>query len=122
MITDLILRAYGERDLDRQDVTILLQDFSFTDPAEIFAGLRGGTIAPVGSGMASMNMGMVRSGDASIPAMDHSQMGMTQPMAGMDHSQMDHGEMDHETMDHGEMDDGEVDDETMDHSQMEHPQ
>lgn len=94
MAAPLIVRADNERDIDRQDVTILLQDFSFTPPEEIFAGLRGGTIAPVGSGMAAMDMGMVRGGNASMPTMDHSQMNMTQPMAGMDHGQIDMGEMD----------------------------
>ena len=108
MAAPLIVRADSEREIDRQDVTILLQDFSFTSPEEIFAGLRGGSIAPVGSGIAAMDMGMVRGGDASMPAMDHSQMDMSQPMAGMDHGQMNMTQpmagMDHSQMDMGAMD------------------
>lgn len=89
MAAPLIVRADNERHIDRQDVTIMLQDFSFIDPEEIFAGLRGGTVAPVGSGMAAMNMGRVRGSEASMPAMDRSKTDMSQPIAGVDHSQMD---------------------------------
>lgn len=77
MAAPLIVRPDSDKSADRQDVTILLHDFSFMPPEEIFTGLTGGTISPIGSGMAAMNMGMVRGGDGSMPGMDHSQMNMS---------------------------------------------
>jgi FtsP/CotA-like multicopper oxidase with cupredoxin domain len=69
MAAPLIVRTEEDRRRDAQEVTVLLHDFSFRDPAEILAGLT------KGSGM----------------AMDHSGMDMSQ----MDMSQMDHGSMNH---------------------------
>lgn len=80
----LIVRADAERELDRQDITLMLHDFSFTPAEEILAGLKGDTLRAVGSGVAALDMGMMRSGAASMPTMDHSKMNM----APMDHSQM----------------------------------
>lgn len=66
---------------DRQEVVMLLHDFSFTDPAEQFAKLTG------------------------MSAPDHATMHhggqMPQHSGGM--GQMDHGSMDHGSMDHSQM-------------------
>jgi FtsP/CotA-like multicopper oxidase with cupredoxin domain len=59
----LIVRDPAEAARDEQEVAVLLHDFTFRDPAEILAGLSGGT------------------GDA----------GGMEGMAGMDHSAMNHG-------------------------------
>ena len=67
MAAPLIVRSGEDLKRDAQEVTVLLHDFSFRDPAEILAALT------KGSGM----------------AMDHGSM------PGMDMSQMDHGSMDH---------------------------
>lgn len=93
MAAPLIVRADSEHNIDRQDVTMLLQDFSFLDPEEIFNGLTNGAIAPVGSGMAAMDMGLVRGGVASMPSMDHSQMNMAPPAAPATESVVDHSQM-----------------------------
>ncbi len=62
---------------DRQDVVMLLHDFTFTPPEEILAGLLDGRMAHVGSGAAAMDMGMVRGRAAEMAngAMDHAAMG-----------------------------------------------
>ncbi len=69
---------------DRQDVVMLLHDFTFTPPDEILAGLLDGRMAHMGSGDAAMDMGMVRGRAAD----------------------MDHGAMDHAAMGHGAAADG----------------
>ncbi|WP_342237647.1 multicopper oxidase family protein [Inquilinus sp. OTU3971] len=63
----LIVADPAEAGLDEQEVVLMLHDFSFRDPAEIMAGLRGGQ---------------------SMAGMDHSghAMGAMQPMPGMQHS------------------------------------
>jgi FtsP/CotA-like multicopper oxidase with cupredoxin domain len=81
MAAPLIIGDPAEAALDRQEVIILLHDFSFRDPQEILADLREnagstgmGAMNPSGSSMGGMNMG-----GAS--------------MSGMDMSSMSHGEM-----------------------------
>ena len=69
MAAPLVIRTEEDRRRDAQEVTVLLHDFSFRDPAELLAGLTKGT-------------GM---------AMDHAGMS---DMQGMDMSQMDQGAMD----------------------------
>lgn len=70
MTAPLIVRSQADELADVQDVTVLLNDFSFRDPAEIFAELTGGT---------GMDHG-------SMEGMDHSTMSMDSmsSMAGMD--------------------------------------
>jgi len=90
----LIVRDDAERGIDRQDVVLLLHDFSFTPPEEILSQLVSGQAAHAGSGTAAMDMGMVR---ALASGMDHAGMGHAMP--GMDHGSgtqqamagMDHG-------------------------------
>lgn len=65
----LIVADPAEAGLDEQEVVLMLHDFSFRDPAEIMAGLRGGQ----GHGMAGMDHGA------------HGMSGSSQGMAGMDH-------------------------------------
>ncbi|KAA2312250.1 copper oxidase [Pseudooceanicola sediminis] len=103
----LIVRADSERAIDRQDVTIMLHDFSFTPPEELLARLTGQDATVIGSGTAAMNMGMMRTGPGSMAGMDHSgTAGMDNgsmpgtgaapamgEMAGMDHAAMGHGNM-----------------------------
>jgi FtsP/CotA-like multicopper oxidase with cupredoxin domain len=74
MSAPLIVRSAEDRRRDAQEVTVLLHDFSFRDPAEILAGLTNG------SGM----------------AMDHGGMNMDQMgMGQMNHGSMNHGSMNH---------------------------
>ena len=87
----LIVRADADRGIDRQDVTVMLHDFSFTSPEEILAQLTGQPAAVIGSGTAAMNMGMMRTGPGSIAGMGNAPT--TESMAGMDHSAMGHGAM-----------------------------
>ncbi len=49
MAAPLIIREPG--DAERQEVVLLLEDFSFRTPEEILAGLRGATPAPAMAGM-----------------------------------------------------------------------
>ena len=91
MAAPLIVRDEAEALLDRQEVVVLLHDFSFTPPEEILAKLVSDEAGTVGSGIAAHNMGMVRSPAAE---MDHSAMpGMGAPagMASMDHGTMSGG-------------------------------
>lgn len=95
----LIVRADSERGIDRQDVVVLLHDFTFTPPEEILARLQGENATVIGSGTAAMNMGMMRTGAGSMTGMDHGTMpGMgtaaaTSGQQGMDHAAMGHGAM-----------------------------
>ena len=68
MAAPLIIRTEEDRRRDAQEITVLLHDFSFRDPAELLAGLTGGS---------GMDMG-------------HADMSN---MQGMDMSQMNHGTM-----------------------------
>lgn len=70
MAAPLIVRTEEDRRRDAQEVTVLLHDFSFRDPAELMAGLTKGA------------------------AMDMSHMNMSMP--GMDMSHMNHGAMNQE--------------------------
>lgn len=74
MAAPLIVQSHVDRAADRQDVVMMLHDFSFTPPEELFAALVGEEGAIIGSGTAAMDHNMVRT-----------------PMAGMDHSQMQMG-------------------------------
>jgi FtsP/CotA-like multicopper oxidase with cupredoxin domain len=66
MAAPLVVRSDDDIKADLQEVTILLHDFSFRDPAEILSGLTGG----MGGGMAGM-------GDMKgMAGMDHSGMAM----------------------------------------------
>lgn len=67
MAAPLVVRSDDDIKADMQEVTILLHDFSFRDPAELLADLTGG----MGGGMGGM-----------------AGMGDMKGMAGMDHSRM----------------------------------
>jgi FtsP/CotA-like multicopper oxidase with cupredoxin domain len=73
MAAPLIVRTDEDKRRDAQEVTVLLHDFTFRDPAELLADLTNGSAAA----MPGMNMG----------GMDMSNM------QGMDMSQMNHGAM-----------------------------
>lgn len=72
----LIVADPAEAGLDEQEVVLMLHDFSFRDPAEIMAGLRGA------QGMAGMDhgghdMAAMPMGDAKpMPGMQHDMPGM----------------------------------------------
>jgi FtsP/CotA-like multicopper oxidase with cupredoxin domain len=76
----LIIRDPAEAGLDDQEVVIMLHDFSFRDPAEIYADLTGGKMPMDHGGMSSMSSddtgtvgGMEMSGmdhGAAMPGMD----------------------------------------------------
>ena len=71
MAAPLVVRSDDDMNADVQEVTILLHDFSFRDPAEILAGLAGGTAAGDSMG------GMAGMGDMKgMAGMDHSGMNM----------------------------------------------
>lgn len=89
----LIVESAEDASADRQSVTILLHDFSFTSPEEILARLRTEAMAVVGSGAAAMSMGMVRGGDGSMTGMDQGGMAMGN-MQGMDMGGMGAAPMD----------------------------
>lgn len=74
----LIVADPAEAGLDEQEVVLMLHDFSFRDPAEIMAGLRGG------QDMAGMDHG---ASQGSMAGMDHSghAMGSMSAMPGMQH-------------------------------------
>lgn len=89
----LIVESAEDASADRQSVTILLHDFSFTSPEEILARLRTEAMAVVGSGAAAMSMGMVRGGEGSMTGMDQGGMAMGN-MQGMDMGGMGAAPMD----------------------------
>ena len=81
MAAPLVVRSREDMKADVQEVTVLLHDFSFRDPAEILAGLTGGgaTAHDMGgmaaapekkeeSGMAGMNHSGMMMGSAEEPA------------------------------------------------------
>ena len=77
----LIVRDPAEAGVDEQEVVVLLHDFTFRDPEEVFASLRqgGGRAMETGSEAPAMSMG---TGQAD---MDHGGMAMGgQPTAAMD--------------------------------------
>jgi FtsP/CotA-like multicopper oxidase with cupredoxin domain len=78
MAAPLVVRTAEDVKADVQEVTIILHDFTFRDPAEILAGLTGGAA----SGMAGM-AGMEKKGEAAGAAMK-----MDAPMAPMADSAM----------------------------------
>ncbi len=56
MAAPLIVRTAEDAAADIQEVTVLLHDFSFRDPAEILAGLTGGKDPKAGNSMPGMSM------------------------------------------------------------------
>jgi FtsP/CotA-like multicopper oxidase with cupredoxin domain len=96
----LIVRDPAEAHLDEQEVVILLHDFTFRDPEEIFAELR--------AGGAHVAMPIPDPGAAPVGAMAH---GAPHPPAPMDHARMGpssaimptapSGAADHAAMGHG---------------------
>lgn len=74
MAAPLIVRDPAEAGLDEQEVVILLHDFTFTDPAEIFSKLTGGKM-PMSHGDSTDAMGGTMSSNGDMAGMDHSSMG-----------------------------------------------
>jgi FtsP/CotA-like multicopper oxidase with cupredoxin domain len=72
MAAPLIIGDPAEAALDRQEVIILLHDFSFRAPQEIFADLR----KTSGSDMGSMNMGGASMSGMDMSSMSHTAMQM----------------------------------------------
>jgi FtsP/CotA-like multicopper oxidase with cupredoxin domain len=64
MAAPLVVRSREDLTADVQEVTVLLHDFSFRDPAEILAGLTGGGM----DGMADMDHSTMEMGTAEKPA------------------------------------------------------
>jgi FtsP/CotA-like multicopper oxidase with cupredoxin domain len=56
MAAPLIVRTAEDAAADMQEVTVMLHDFSFRDPAEILAGLTGGKDMKAGGAMPGMGM------------------------------------------------------------------
>jgi FtsP/CotA-like multicopper oxidase with cupredoxin domain len=75
----LIIRDPREAGLDEQEVVILLHDFSFRDPAEIYADLTGGKTPMAHGDMSSGSMG-----NMDMSGMDHQAMGHEAAMPSMD--------------------------------------
>jgi FtsP/CotA-like multicopper oxidase with cupredoxin domain len=95
MAAPLIVRNPAEADADMQDVVVLFHDFTFRDPDEILAGLKGGGHGAAGYGAAEHGPGLLHRMGESV-----------MPMRGMDHGAA-HGGMDHGAgrggMNHGAM-------------------
>ncbi|MFN4088066.1 MAG: multicopper oxidase family protein [Alphaproteobacteria bacterium] len=86
MAAPLIVRDPAEAGTDIQDVVVLFHDFTFRDPDEILAGLKGGGHGVAGHGTAEHRPGLLRR-----------MMETVMPMRGMDHG-AGHGGMDHGAM------------------------
>ncbi|WP_142849507.1 multicopper oxidase family protein [Telmatospirillum sp. J64-1] len=86
MAAPLIVRDPAEAGTDIQDVVVLFHDFTFRDPDEILAGLRGGGHGGAGHVAAEHRPGLLRR-----------MMETVMPMRGMDHG-AGHGGMDHGAM------------------------
>jgi len=74
----LIIRSAEDVARDEQEVVVMLQDFTFRDPAEILALLQGGATASGGMGMGDM-----MTGKRKMPGMNEMPMGDKMPMGGM---------------------------------------
>ncbi len=83
----LIVASAEDRRLDAQEVTVLLHDFTFRDPAEVLASLKSGTGMSSGgaamSGMGAAPMTMTGSGQDMAGA-------ATKPQAGPDLNEVDY--------------------------------
>lgn len=93
MAAPLIVRDPAERGKDEQEVVVLFHDFTFRDPAEIFAGLKGG-----GHGASSAPAAAdPHAGHGTAPMGQSMQQQMRQMMPGMNHGgadgQGEHGGM-----------------------------
>ena len=77
----LIVRTEADAKADRQEVVMLLHDFSFKSPEEVMAEITGG------AAMSGMAMGDTPKTDSAMSGMDMSKSGGT--MSGMDMSKMD---------------------------------
>jgi FtsP/CotA-like multicopper oxidase with cupredoxin domain len=86
MAAPLIVRDPAEAGEDMQDIVVLFHDFTFRDPDEILAGLRGDGHGAAGHGAAEHRPGRLRR-----------MMETVMPMRGMDHG-AGHGGMDHGAM------------------------
>ena len=86
MAGPLIVRDPAEAGEDMQNVVVLFHDFTFRDPDEILAGLKGGGHGGAGHGAAEHRPGLLRR-----------MMETVMPMRGMDHG-AGHGGMDHGAM------------------------
>lgn len=86
MAAPLVVRTAQDDADGRQEVTVLLHDFTFRDPAEVLAGLTGGAMSQGGMDHGAMNHGSMEHGSLNHGAMDH---------GSMDHGSMDHGAMNH---------------------------
>jgi FtsP/CotA-like multicopper oxidase with cupredoxin domain len=74
MAAPLIVRDPAEAGLDEQEVVVLLHDFTFTDPAEIFSKLTGG-MTPMSHGDSTDAVGGSIGSGGDMAGMDHSAMG-----------------------------------------------
>ncbi|PWC33268.1 multicopper oxidase domain-containing protein [Azospirillum sp. TSO35-2] len=86
MAAPLIVRSEADRGADEQEVTILLHDFTFRDPAELLALLVGTADGAAHDGHGATGHGATEQGAAGHGAMDH---------GAMDHAQMNHAQMGH---------------------------
>jgi FtsP/CotA-like multicopper oxidase with cupredoxin domain len=77
MAAPLVIRDPADSGADIQEVVVLFHDFTFRDPDEILAGLRG-----TGDGAAQAG-----------PGSPHGKMKPMMPADGMDHAAMGHGSM-----------------------------
>lgn len=77
MAAPLVVRSREDIKADVQEVTALLHDFSFRDPAEILAGLTGGGAAA--HDMGSMGAAPEKKKASGMADMDHSTMKMGTP-------------------------------------------
>jgi FtsP/CotA-like multicopper oxidase with cupredoxin domain len=98
MAAPLVVHRAADRKADVQELTILLHDFTFKDPAEILAALTGATASPhQGMAMPGMGDGSGMSGMSGMAGMsDMSGMNNMPGMSGMAMSGMDLNDIDHD--------------------------
>ncbi len=85
MAAPLVVRSAGDTRLDAQEVTVLLHDFSFRDPAELFASVTGGGMAHgTVNPPSGMGQGMRMPGMTSGSHTGHTMSGMAMPGGSMD--------------------------------------
>ena len=85
MAAPLVVRGVAEIQEDRQEIVLMLHDFSFRAPEELLAGLTGTSVAAAGA-----MTGMMENVPVPVPgaAMPHSAIGMSSSMSGMGSSMM----------------------------------
>jgi FtsP/CotA-like multicopper oxidase with cupredoxin domain len=79
----LVVRTAEDRSLDAQEITVLLQDFTFRSPEEVMAGLNAGAMPGMKMGEKGMDMPGMKMADMPGMKMEPGGKGMDMPGMGM---------------------------------------